>query len=203
MSYSQLDEEEHILRFFGDKRDGKKRRFLDIGAHDGVSCSNTRRLAELGWGGTLVEPSPSTFTKLMALYSDRDDVNLVNAGIVPYVTCIEKFYESGTSFVGTFDKKHRDEWEGKQHVHYNKIYVVGVTWEKLFITLPGPYSFVSIDAEGTNFEILEKLYYPQWNGVELICVEHQGRVEEIEKMMRIRGFECYHVNETNILLAVR
>ena len=48
--------------FFKDKRNGV---FLDVGAYDGVSISNSLFFEkELGWTGICVEPSPTKFMKL-------------------------------------------------------------------------------------------------------------------------------------------
>jgi hypothetical protein len=50
MKYSQNNEQEIILNFFN----GRIGRYLDIGAFDGVSMSNTLALVELGWQGTAI-----------------------------------------------------------------------------------------------------------------------------------------------------
>lgn len=40
--------------------------FVDIGAHDGVSFSNTYALERLGWTGLAVEPIPEAYARLVA-----------------------------------------------------------------------------------------------------------------------------------------
>jgi FkbM family methyltransferase len=202
VGYSQFGEDDVVVEFFSKRPIEGKRRFLDVGAHDGISCSNSRWLAELGWEGTLVEPSPAAFQKLMQVYADRPDVNLLNVGLIPECMRVVKFYESGGLFVGTFDEKHRDEWEGKQHVHYRPIYVAGVDWESLFSALPGPYHFISIDVEGTNVELFKMLALES-SGAEMVCVEHQGRIAEILAIAEPQGFSLYHTTEANVLLARR
>lgn len=213
-SYSQYDEEAWIQRYFSPPTHAEPTRgtwcFLDVGAHDGVSASNTRRLAEQGWGGTLVEPSPEAFLRLMELYRDRPRVDLVNAGLVAYESRLLPFYDAGGLFVGTFDKGHRDAWEGKQHVHYRPIHVAGVTFPDLLLSLPGPYHFVSIDAEGTNLQLLESFFYAnrilggpspaERCDTHLLCVEHDGREKEMEQLANDNGFERYHRTEANLLL---
>lgn len=59
--FSQNREQRIILDFFGAHRGT----FLDIGANDGVTLSNTRALALLGWSGILVEPAPMAYRKLL------------------------------------------------------------------------------------------------------------------------------------------
>lgn len=212
MGYSQFCEEELVLDWFKQNRPldairlSGPGRFLDIGAHDGVSCSNTRRLAETGWSGALVEPSPVAFAKLMKVYGGRKDIQLVNVGIVPGDNMrLLRFYETGGTFVGTFDLTHRDEWEGKQNVHFQPIYVVGTTFDALFSVLPGPYQFISIDVEGTNAAVFESLVKGgRLDALEtqLVCVEHQGQTA---KLAHLAGpaFEMYRITEANILLGRR
>lgn len=203
MGYSQFGEEEIVLDFFSKRPTDGKRHFLDIGAHDGISCSNSKRLAELGWSGACVEPSPLAFAKLLQVHIGNPNIDLVNVGMVPDETRLLKFYESGGLFVGTFDDKHRDEWEGRQHVHYKPIYVVGCTFEMLFDALPGSYHFISIDVEGTNVELFKALTDCGLAriGAELICVEHQGRIDEIVAVAVVQGFAKHAVTEANVLLA--
>jgi len=55
--YSQNLEQNYILEYFKDRRGT----FIDIGANDGLTLSNTRALVELGWRGVFVEPSPMAF----------------------------------------------------------------------------------------------------------------------------------------------
>jgi len=64
MRYSQNNEEDIILKYFGDF----KGHLLDIGANDGVTLSNSRKLMETGWTGDFVEPSDKPFVKLSTLY---------------------------------------------------------------------------------------------------------------------------------------
>jgi FkbM family methyltransferase len=200
-NYSQFGEEQLILKFF-EERGRKKGRFLDIGAHDGVSCSNTLRLAELGWGGVLVEPSPIAFTKLISTYTDRKDIEFVCAGVARRRELVP-FYEGGGTFVGTFDEAHRKNWEGKQHVHYRKMWTHALTFETLFEALPGPYHFISIDTEGTNIELLDDLVYVMDVECELICVERDAKNQPwLEEIVADYNLKIVAETEANTLLEV-
>jgi FkbM family methyltransferase len=59
-SYSQCGQDTKLLQLFGDK----KGFFVDVGAHDGVTLSNTKLLEENGWKGICVEPIPEVFEQL-------------------------------------------------------------------------------------------------------------------------------------------
>ena len=61
---SQAGQDELVSKlFFRNKNDGF---YLDIGAHDGESFSNTYYFDRLGWRGIAIEPLPHLFAKLQA-----------------------------------------------------------------------------------------------------------------------------------------
>jgi len=74
MRYSQNQEEDVIQSWFGDFVGT----FLDIGANDGKTLSNTYALVERGWAGTYVEASPKAFERLSALIGVNPKFDLIN-----------------------------------------------------------------------------------------------------------------------------
>ena len=75
-----------------------------------------RGLAELGWTGVCVEPSPPAFCELMRTYHGNPRVHLVNAAIAKQ-TRLATFHcnsEDGTHCdqVSTLDDKHLMKWGG-------------------------------------------------------------------------------------------
>ncbi len=204
MSYSQNDEEAAIIAFFRPRSEAG--RFLDIGAHDGVTLSNTRRLFELGWHGTVVEPSPCVFPKLMDLYRDREEMNLVNVALVAGEPRILKFYDSRGDFVSTFDEKHRALWAApgsdRGGIPYQPIYVAATTVGRLLESFPGPYAFISLDVEGINWDLFRELSLQQL-GCEMVCVEYQDKLTEIEAHAVAQGYRRYHLTSENALYVRR
>ena len=68
--YSQGGEEKVIVEYF----DGYRGTFLDIGAFDGKTFSNTKRLSDLGWRGVLVEPAPKPFFALIETHKGNKNL---------------------------------------------------------------------------------------------------------------------------------
>ena len=61
-SYSQLGQDLTVLKFYNDKRDGY---FIELGASDGITLSNTYLLEkEFGWKGICAEPVPVKYEAL-------------------------------------------------------------------------------------------------------------------------------------------
>ncbi len=178
MRESQYGEHVKILEHFGGcvPSNGPLPRFLDIGAYDGVTFSNTRYLAELGWSGVLLEPSPMAFPHLMAYYKDNPKMQLVNAGLST-TGGLKKFYANGVGTAGdalsSFNLAHREKFS----MHpFEPIWIPAITWDDLGRALPGPYDFINIDVEGMNLEILSELCklipYTQLSiKPEMVCVE--------------------------------
>ena len=97
---SQYGEDEFILTFFGDH----KGRFLDVGAYDGCTFSNTGQLAERGWSGVCVEPSPSAFPYL-ARYHDLHDVLCLNAAVTVAAKWVP-FWDANGDALSSVDSEH-------------------------------------------------------------------------------------------------
>ena len=60
--YSQFEQDKFVYEnFFINKNKGY---FVDIGAHDGVTFSNSKFFEELEWDGVCIEPNPKVFSIL-------------------------------------------------------------------------------------------------------------------------------------------
>lgn len=60
---------------------GGVRRFIDVGANDGVTCSNTTLFALRGAAGLCFEPDPHNFGRLSGFYRFRRGVECIPEGI--------------------------------------------------------------------------------------------------------------------------
>lgn len=172
---SQYGEHETILKHFA-SRIG---RFLDVGAFDGLTFSNTRCLAELGWSGVLVEPSPASFVHLMKNYQGNPNVQLVNAGLAPVAGLMQFWANSvgdSADALSSFDSRHVAKFPKHPFV---KIWSSAITWDMLLGQHQGPFQFVNIDVEGMNPEILtglcDRMAIVQ---PEMVCVELDPPAEQ-------------------------
>ena len=173
--YSQANEEQVILDFFGED----KGRFLDIGAADGKTFSNTLALAERGWAGVCVEASPHHFIVLQKQHLDNPHVDVVCAAMGTKLGCL-KFHDS-KDVLGTLDEAHKSKWEGV--AGYNPIYLSVTTPEYFFKSIPGPYNFVSIDIEGVTIPALRMFPSLKEMEVKLVCVEINDGTDLVQANM--------------------
>lgn len=190
--YSQSDEERYILEFFGDKRDG---RFLDIGAQDGATRSNSRALAIRGWQGVCVEASPVACGKLLDLYERDERIQVVNALLAPDAGW-RTFYEASGDGISTLSEKQRDKWASQ--ATFRPMQAWSVTPKQLIERIGLDFDFLSLDVEAVNFPILRAIMdeHPRFG---LVCVEHDDHLDEIGEMMAQHGFERLVFNGENAI----
>lgn len=166
-NYSQNDEQQHIVNYFGNK----PHHLLDIGANDGQTFSNSRYLLEhLNWSGLLIEPSPTAFKKLNSLYKDNDLVECLNVAIANEKGRID-FYDMGehvgkgdTSLLSTAVQSETNRWAGTQ---FAKCKVKAITYAEIIDT----YDFITIDCEGLDLDVLRQI---DLKHTSLVCVEHNS-----------------------------
>lgn len=194
--WSQNNEEQFIVEAFGDYVG----RFLDIGASDGKTGSNTLALVERGWSGVLVEPSPRAFLKLQELHGDNPKLTLVHAaiGLNPR---LEKFWD-GPKALGyaTTEEGNRAKWE---HLcsFQRPFYVASLDLLDFLRQIDNPpFDFLSIDTEGTSVDLFLAYRFPA-TYPKVLCVEHDGRIPEcIERANELRYEEVCRNAENMVLV---
>lgn len=173
---------------------GRKGRFLDIGANDGETFSNTRALALAGWEGTLVEPNANAFARLEQLYGSSAGVQLINAAITD-TDGIVTMHMASDSLVSSLDasaeatwRHHGFDWKPEQ--------VQGMTVATLLEMAPGPYHLISIDAEGHDWPILKQMDL-RTMGCEMLVIEHGAEWARIDRYMKGAGYKRIHRDGIN------
>lgn len=204
--YSQNNEEEVILKYFGDYVGT----LLSIGENDGVALSNTRQMILNGWTGYLVEPSPSAFQKLKELYIFDPNVVLFNEAIASEIHDALIFWESGShlgihdvGLLSTLSPIEKARWRKEPFTH---ITVPGITPQLLIERIWLQYDethldFITIDAEGYDYFIAENLDFTGM-GTRCICIEYNGKdADKFCRLITPQGFQLIHQNSENLIFA--
>jgi len=217
--YSQSGEQKIILDYFKAPRWTKLTgTFLDIGANDGCTLSNTYALAQNGWRGVLVEPSPAAFAKLLDLYApsvygQTQNLSQLKTGFATLVRAAitdkngpVDFYDSGThlkkgdvALLSTTRPEEMGRWK-KSGEQFTKTTVRGITFETLMKeTGERQFDFISIDAEGMDYEILKQIDLKSV-GCQLLCVEYNAKdAAKFIAYAREAGMGLLHRNYENLL----
>lgn len=156
---SQYDEETIVLNYLG----GIQGKFMELGAFDGVTFSNTYCLLERGWRGVLVEPSPTFFLKLLKNMEQFSSAKCVNCAVSDKFG-IEEFFENGArSTIVPSDMNVVPD--GK------KFYVATCTLDHLFSMFGRDFDFIDIDIELSSLSVLKSLPVASMHNLKMICVE--------------------------------
>ena len=170
---------------------------LDLGANDGQTLSNSRALFEKGWEGCLIEPDYEAFGKLAALYCGKPGVKLINAA-VDTEGGIRPFNHSKDG--GLCSSTQETVWTKEYHIQAYHVPVI--TPSQIVDQLPRGPDVITVDIEGRSFDVLAGFPIKSW-AVEVICVEHDHRAEEIAAWGNERNYRVVELNAENIIMKRR
>lgn len=195
--YSQNNEEEII----GSQFPGFKGRFLDIGAYDGKTFSNTLKLVENGWSGVCVEASPIVFPKLLEQHKNNPSIQLVLAAVEPNGPRLVTWYDSGGDAVSTTELPHVHKWEAGSNVKFSAFTVYTLPLKHLFLKFGFDYDFINIDVESANLELFKAMPWVSLTQTKVVCVEHDMHHEEMLALLAPLGYHQIGWNGENLIMA--
>lgn len=212
-TYSQNNEQDIILSYI-EKKQITHGKLLEIGAYDGETFSNVRKLMLLykGWNAVMVEPSSYCFSKLVDMYKmEPRRVELINIAVVTEEQLMDssmlKFFESPMSACSSSVEGHVQRWIGEKnsdgdYVNPRKIYVGKIGMKEILKTF-GPFDFINIDVEGYSASLaLQDWFNPIEYGCKLICVEHDRKHQELYDKFTKCGFVLLDINAENIIMGL-
>lgn len=187
MSQSQLGQDLEVIKFYNNKENGF---FIEIGANDGLTLSNTYLLeTQYKWKGICCEPIPSNFKKLVKTRENS--------------ICYKEAVYNQSGLILTFDiANDHDLLSGiSQHIdnHKNAVdsnkTIIQVKTISLLDVLdnaksPSFIEYMSLDTEGSEFEILKNFDFEKYT-FGLIDVEHnyqEPRRSEIKNLLLSKGY---------------
>ena len=161
--YSQSSEDA-IISNYCTERSG---RYVDVGAGRPISGSNSYFFYKKGWSGILIDPI-SRNHRLSQLLRPRDKFERVLVGQSGLVTFFETYpYEYSTTSQATYEALLADglvELKRKSSLTVKPLSSFGLKTSEM------EPSFLSIDAEGADLEVLQS---NDWNACKprVICIE--------------------------------
>ena len=164
--YSQFGEDYLLYSLFRSETDGF---YVDIGAFDGIHISNSYIFEQLGWPGICVEAHPDYFPMLQR---NRPGATCVSAACVgagqpasvPFLK-EELGLLSGIRADETADMERRYALRGMNFTGFETVEVPALTLNEILEQHTAGrrrISFVSIDTEGNEPDILRSLDFSAW-----------------------------------------
>jgi FkbM family methyltransferase len=205
--FSQNNEQEIILSFF-DGEDPKTNKFLDIGANDGKTFSNTYALALLGWDGVCIEPTQTAFLKLQNLYKNNKNIKCINAGISNKTNVINIYEslnwnvsEAPPGILSTLHAENKERfdgmsWKENQIIVYNYNDIVNY-----YDLEKDTYDFINIDVEGHELIVIDEIQN-KLKKCRLLCVEKTNDENSNQKIVQKLyefGFTITHTTIDNYI----
>jgi FkbM family methyltransferase len=187
MTYSQLGQDLRVVEFYNKKENGY---FVEIGASDGITLSNTYLLeTQYKWKGVCCEPVPTRYKRLIA---NR-----------PNSHCIKEAVYNKSGLVLSFDiankydllsgiSQHIDRHRARVDENKTTINVQTITLVDLLnkVNAPQHIDYLSLDTEGTEYEILKCFDFNRYR-FGLIDIEHNNiepRRTDIKKLLTANGY---------------
>lgn len=195
-TYSQYDEQQAILACVGELNHLEERKFLDIGAWDPICFSNTRALFERGWGGVMIEPSPTPMLSLLKAYGSEPRITLVQAAVGLEDSMLA--FQMTDDSVSTSDATSYATW--KDHAKFlGRCFVRTITFDQINLWYGG-FDFINIDAEGISVDLFHAML-TSGARPECCCVEHDGRMTELASAATGVGYKLVYANGTNAVFS--
>jgi FkbM family methyltransferase len=191
--YSQIGQDKFVDEYLEFKENGF---FVDIGAHDGKSCSNSLFFEEnRNWKGICIEPGIPEFE---LLNMSRKSIN-INACVSDYDGDSEFFYIEGYSNMlsglsETYNKSHLNRINNEINSNGGKINKIIMPVFKLQ-TILDKYNIVdidycSIDTEGSEFNIIKSIDFSKTN-IKIFSIENNYKDSIIREYLESKGYYFY------------
>lgn len=177
-------------------------RFVEVGAFDGVTVSNTVFLAEAGWQGLYVEPHPNSAALCRENHADHLGITVVQKAVSNQVG-IADLYEIGECSTLVWDKSAED-WGGSQN---RKVPVDVCTLDMVLDSLswePG-FGVLVIDVEQNELKVLWGFDIERWRPRLVIIEAHEKdneptrncKAPAINEYFKSHGYEKIYADHIN------
>ena len=194
MEYSsQIGQDRFIDEFFDKKENAF---FVDIGASDGITCSNTYFLEKYRkWKGICIEPLPEEFKKLQ---NNRISINL-NVSVSDFegetdFTHIEGYANMLSGITKEYNETHLERIKGEVNHYGGKINNIKVPVKSLQ-SIFDEYNvkdvdFCSIDTEGSEFNIVKSINFEK-TLIKVFIIENNYKETEIEEFLKNKNYTLH------------
>lgn len=178
---SQVGQDRYLNEYiFKDKKNGF---FVDIGAHDGYTLSNSYFFEDKrGWDGICVEPMPNVFKQL----AQKRKCKCINAAVSKTYGEVEFLIDKNFDMLSCiYDEKDKGKIEsGEAEI----IKVPSIPMDEILKDINHPIDFISIDTEGYELEVLESIDLERFD-IEAFTIENNSKEGHLRDYLIPRGYK--------------
>jgi FkbM family methyltransferase len=190
--YSQFEQDKYLYNtFFQNKYNPGY--FIDIGAHDGVTGSNTFLFEKLGWKGICFEPLPSVYEKLkINRKCQTRQIALSNNKGKEQFFVIEGYSEMLSGLVSNYEQEHifrinKELKEFEQNYEYIEVECSTFNEEVKNTKI----DILSIDTEGSESKIIQSINFDKYQ-ISFLIFEMNYYNEELINFLNSKNFTLIH-----------
>ncbi len=195
-SYSQYNQDLFVKYYY--RNLDRDIFFVDIGANDGISLSNTYIFdnhTNNGGGGVLIEADSNVYEQLLKNRPNPNiskyNVALCNIdGEVEFMQ-ITGYSQMLSGIVEEYDKRHLErvykeiqEYGGS----YEIIKIKGARFDTIMNDKSKNIDYLSIDIEGGEMKILQSIDFNKYN-IQLIGIENNYQTNDISNFLKQKGYK--------------
>jgi len=204
MTYSTEGEDDALLAYFKSK--GIERgRFLDIGAANGITLSNTHLLALAGWTGVCIDANAQELFNLNNLYWDNPNIEIVQ-GCISESRGLKEFWNAKEANTSTSSRRMQER--GRSRVGARQCWVAGFTLDDIWKQFGHDFQFINIDLEDGTLPIMRNLPTESLEHCKAVCIEHlredlyfgEDEEAEIKAWGEAKGFTVLKRTDENVVL---
>ena len=170
----------------------KKGVFIEMGACDGILSSNTYLLEKVfKWKGILVEPARYYHKRLKFNRKCSIETSCIYSASNEMINFNETYPKSLSSIENFFDK-HSIQRKLNKEIYEVRTISLNHLFDKYHLK---KIDFLSIDTEGSEYEILKKFNFNKYQ-IKIICCEHNYSVRrnKIFKLLNSKGYKREYEN---------
>ena len=169
--------------------------FVEFGATDGVDLSNTHLLEkEFLWQGILAEPAKTWHEELR---KNRPLASVEESCVWKDSTSILKFNETFPASLSTIDEFSKSDLHAKTREGGSHYEVMSISLTDLLKKhgAPKQIDYLSLDTEGSEFEILKDFNFSEYSFRTITCEHnHTENREKIHKLLTMHGYQRRYEN---------
>lgn len=167
-----------LLESLVNARPNCERFLIDVGAHDGLSLSNSFSFVEQGWRALLIEPAPAVYPRLLAAHGHRSNVTCLQ------IACSDKQGEAvlytgsdgEEGFLSTLCEDDNAYFRAARSGASTKVRVERLTDILTQHGAPARPGLLLIDAEGMDYEVLNGLDFELYRPTIVVTEEYESNV---------------------------
>jgi len=180
---------------------------VEVGANDGIFCSNSYPFIKRGWKGVLVEPSPLVYSTLQNFYQRNDAVTLFNLACGSSEGSLPLYMgKDGQSSYATLSSEQSWWYNATRSDH--KVDVRVARLERILdeASCPANFDVLSVDTEGFDYEVLCGLNLDRYRPKVIMTEDEKPpytNMCEKKDLLASQGYVLFRRIANNAIWAIR